>query len=220
MGVDVANAYDGPTRRGGPGAAELGGQTEEELRNWIGHSIRTLRRRQNLTLVQLAALAGLSHPFLSQLERGRARPSMKSLHRIAQALGTTQQALMSMAHHDDPEAPPDGRRVSLVRASNGFSIANQHGVVRALVSGTRAMYPLLFEGAPTEFSETYTHSGDEFVFVMAGTVEMEIENEGLVVLGAGDTLYYPGGLAHRWRGLPGPEVRALIVLESRGTAHR
>ena len=36
-----------------------------------------------------AAKAKLSQPFLSQIERGRARPSMPSLHRIAAALGTT-----------------------------------------------------------------------------------------------------------------------------------
>jgi transcriptional regulator with XRE-family HTH domain len=37
--------------------------------------------------------AGLSHPFLSQLERGLARPSMGSVERIAQALGVPVGAL-------------------------------------------------------------------------------------------------------------------------------
>ena len=56
----------------------------------LGRSIRLARRGRGLTLVELAALAGLSHPFISQVERGVARPSMLSLERISRALGTSQ----------------------------------------------------------------------------------------------------------------------------------
>jgi predicted transcriptional regulator len=46
---------------------------------------RDLRRERGRTLVQVAAASGLSQPFLSQLELGRSRPSMRSLFRIAEA---------------------------------------------------------------------------------------------------------------------------------------
>ena len=39
-----------------------------------------------MTLKELGRRAGLSHPFLSQLERGLARPSVDSAERIARAL--------------------------------------------------------------------------------------------------------------------------------------
>jgi pyridoxamine 5'-phosphate oxidase len=55
-----------------------------------------------MTLAQVAAQAGLSQPFLSQLELGRTRPSMRSLFRIATALGTTQQALLGRAAGPPP----------------------------------------------------------------------------------------------------------------------
>ena len=47
--------------------------------------------------MRLAELSGLSHPFLSQLERGHARPSMVSLERIARALGSSQLELIAAA---------------------------------------------------------------------------------------------------------------------------
>ena len=53
----------------------------------IGSRIRRLRHARGLTLVQVAESAELSHPFLSQLERGLARPSIGSLEKIARALG-------------------------------------------------------------------------------------------------------------------------------------
>ena len=51
-------------------------------------AIRERRLARGLTLTTLASQAELSQPFLSQIENGRARPSMMSLYRIAYALGT------------------------------------------------------------------------------------------------------------------------------------
>ena len=53
----------------------------------VGATIRERRLAAGLTLVELAERSGLSQPFLSQVENGRAHPSMESLYRIASALG-------------------------------------------------------------------------------------------------------------------------------------
>ncbi|MFJ9906177.1 helix-turn-helix domain-containing protein [Streptomyces sp. NPDC101152] len=66
---------------------EAGNPSDAALWTELGAAIRQLRKEPGLTLVQLARLAELSHPLLSQLERGLTRPSMPSLHRIARALG-------------------------------------------------------------------------------------------------------------------------------------
>ena len=187
--------------------------TEAELRVRLGALIRTLRKDRGLTLVQLAGAASLSHPFLSQLERGLARPSMSSLHRIAQALGTTQPELMSRT------MPAPSGRVGFVPAGEGIPVDNPGGSARSLVAGTRALYPILFEGALETFGPFYTHDGDEFIHVLAGVIEVEIADEGLHVVRSGDTLYYPGGVAHRWRGVSAEEVRALFVQDGHGSTH-
>ena len=80
----------------------------------VGERIRALRRARGLTLVQLAGLADLSHPFLSQIERGLARPSLASLERIAHALGASQVELLTFAEPGDVDAAP-----SVLRAGEG-----------------------------------------------------------------------------------------------------
>ncbi len=179
----------------------------------LGATIRHLRKSRNMTLVELAAEAGLSHPFISQLERGLARPSMTSLHRIARALGTTQPAIMAAAEAGEPGV------VSLVRSGGGVPVDNPGGTARTLVAGSRALYPMLFVGAPDEWGDWYTHAGEEFIHVIAGSILVELDGEAdLHVLVAGDTLYYPGGIAHRWRGVRGygaETARLLFVQESR-----
>src|SRR5205823_1098612 len=69
----------------------------EQIGMRLGEAIRTQRHGLGLTLVEVAARTGLSHPFLSQLERGLARPSMRSLTVIASALETSAQALLAVA---------------------------------------------------------------------------------------------------------------------------
>jgi mannose-6-phosphate isomerase-like protein (cupin superfamily) len=193
-------------------SGSAGADDESELRRRLGEVIRGRRKALRLTLVQLADRADLSHPFLSQLERGLVRPSMSSLHRIAQALGTTQPALMSLTLDRGDE------RVGLVPAGEGIPVENPGGSARSLVSGTRALYPLLFEGALAEFGPAYAHDGDEFIHVLAGAIEVEVEGEGLFTVRTGDTLYYPGSLAHRWRGVSEEQVRALFVQQGGAVA--
>jgi quercetin dioxygenase-like cupin family protein len=84
------------------------------------------------------------------------------------------------------------------------------GTVRSLVRGERAMLPLEFTGAPTAFQEYFVHDGEEFLYVVQGTVEVDVEGD-LSVLAAGDSLYYQGGLRHRWRQAATGPVRVILV---------
>src|SRR4030095_15694718 len=55
----------------------------------LGARIRALRLARGETLRKLAAEAGVTESFLSQVERGVASPSIASVQRIARALGTS-----------------------------------------------------------------------------------------------------------------------------------
>jgi transcriptional regulator with XRE-family HTH domain len=60
----------------------------------IGQRIRERRHEQGLTLKELAERTGLSLTYLSDVERDRTRPSMKTLVRISEKLGSTATDLM------------------------------------------------------------------------------------------------------------------------------
>lgn len=60
----------------------------------IGQRIRELRRERDLTLRELSEATDLSLPFLSDLERDRTPPSLKTLRRVAAALRVTVNDLM------------------------------------------------------------------------------------------------------------------------------
>lgn len=174
----------------------------------MGHTIRTLRHRRELTLVRLAERTGLSHSFLSQLERGRAQPSMGSLHRIAQALGTSQDQLIAGGGADG------SAEIALLRREEGVAIPmsdrGSTGVARQLPAGPGGFYPTEFAGLGREFGEFFQHEGSEFLYVAEGTIEVEL-GERTYRLRLGDSLRYPGHLPHRWRADGTGHSRVLMV---------
>jgi quercetin dioxygenase-like cupin family protein/DNA-binding XRE family transcriptional regulator len=178
----------------------------------IGRHIREIRRARGLTLVQLAAAAQLSHPFLSQLERGLARPSMGSLDRIAHALGSSQVELLAPADAFDAlDQPP----VSFVRAHEGAQGPYGFGDGRILVQGTRGFQPMELVGTSSERGDYFVHAEDEFVHVLAGALEVDLDEGATRLLAEGDSLYFVGGTRHRWWAPDEQGYRLIVVKEKR-----
>lgn len=174
----------------------------------IGRYVRRLRRARGLTLIQLAARSELSQPFLSQLERGLARPSMASLSRIAQALGSSQLEIIAGAADLDGAQP--GPAPTLIRSSEGSRGRYGLGEARLLVTGDRPFYPMTFVADNTEVGDFHTHEEDEFVHVLDGRCSIDLGEE-RYELRVGDSLYYTGGTPHRWYSPDGGAYRLFVV---------
>jgi transcriptional regulator with XRE-family HTH domain len=65
---------------------------ESRLRD-LGEFIRDQRRNARLSLRKLSELAGISNPYLSQIERGLRKPSAEILQAIARALQISSETL-------------------------------------------------------------------------------------------------------------------------------
>ena len=184
--------------------------TADEQAERVGGRIRDMRRARAFTLVQLAEAAGLSHPFLSQLERGLARPSMASLERIARALGTSQVELLSV------DEPRRGREpaipISLVRAGSGTTGPYSEGTAQMLVEGARAFHPMEYRGDNPAYGDRFVHDEDEWIYALEGSVEVDA-GDTVLQLAPGDAVYLVGGTPHRFRSLDATAFRMLIVKE-------
>ena len=66
----------------------------------IGATIRQIRKQRDMTLLEVSTLAGISTPFLSDIERDKTNLSLKTLAAIADALGTPMHALFLEATGD------------------------------------------------------------------------------------------------------------------------
>ena len=187
----------------------------------LGRRVHQLRLARGHTLVELASRAGLSHSFLSQLERGLARPSMTSLERIARALGSSQVELLAgllgdpvegVVSTDDDPSPvccPD-----VVRAEQGLWGRFGDGRARVLVVGDRRLTPLEFVGSNPQFGDFFAHDEDEFLTVVEGALVVDLGAGVVHELGVGDSLYCVGGRPHRWRSASTTPYRLFLVKEN------
>ncbi|MFE6491056.1 helix-turn-helix domain-containing protein [Streptomyces sp. NPDC057748] len=168
---------------------------KEALR--VGAAVRRRRRTLGLTLAAVAGRSGLSVPFLSQIENERARPSARSLDRVAEALETTTARLRAAAD--------SARAVDVVRAA-------EHDGVRRVVRGRHQLSALEFTGE-IDLAREFQHRNDEVMYVVRGAAEVEAEGQAHR-LEQGDTLFLSGGVRHRWRAtVPGTKLLVVAVAE-------
>jgi len=86
----------------------------------LGDYIREQRDANNISLRQLAKLAGVSNPYLSQIERGLRKPSAEILQQIAKALRISAEALYVQAGFLE-QREGDGLVADAVLADEGLN---------------------------------------------------------------------------------------------------
>lgn len=115
----------------------------------LGSYIRSQRLLANLSLRQLADLASVSNPYLSQIERGLHEPSMRVLKSIAEALGVSAETLLTRAGMLSKETVAGG-----AAEADGNPVEAAIQADRALTDEGKAMlvslYRTLVRGAPAD----------------------------------------------------------------------
>ena len=177
----------------------------------LGRNLRSRRKALGLTLVQVGELAGLSATFVSQVERGRHRPSVPTLHRLAKALETNAYTMLI-----PPSAAPSRFEINRGATRQAFEQEDDIPSSRAmpLVSAGNQLRVIEVSGGPVAWQGPFVHRNDEFMYVLAG--EIEIDLDGTVdKLTAGDSLLYSGGMTLRWRALR-VDTRVVVVIVDEG----
>lgn len=177
----------------------------QELAVSLGTALRSRRKNRGLTLQQLADECGLSQPFLSQLENGKAMPSLLALHQVAAALGSSAQELLQPATTAD---------VSLVRGGSTQCYELGDGTTACfLVEGANHQIETnLIAAMPgTESGCELAHVGEEMIYVLEGSISVALRDHDTVELGAGDAYTYPSGIPHGWCNIGNKTARFLFI---------
>ncbi len=180
----------------------------------LGSKLRRIREERGKSLGELAAQTGLDESVLASFEADETAPAVGDLLRVAKALDT------SVGHFFQTTVPE--RRIEVVRADERWTVrprgqageslgyryhALSHGLTEKL------MAPFLVEVPPGQSAAVSqsSHDGEEFIFVLAGRVEVEVEGE-THQLSPGDAMYYDSRLPHSMRALEGGTARLLACV--------
>ena len=133
----------------------------------IGNKLRRLRLQRGLTQEELADRCELSKSFISLLERDLTSPSLDTLSGLLETLGSD---LPTFFREKDEKLVFGSEDIFVKEDPEGL-----RGMIKWLIPSSQKnqMEPILVEMAPGgETTEDDPHEGEEFGFVLAGTIKI------------------------------------------------
>lgn len=175
----------------------------------IGINIKQLREKQGVTLREMAKDSGVSPSFLSQVEKGKAAPSLATLKSMADTLQTTIGNLVGEdVNQKERLLTKENERRSLKQVGQGIQM-----YLLSEVSPYKQMQPLLFKLANNAASgeSAYSHYGQEFVLVLKGELEIVLGDDNYS-LKKGDSIYFNSSTPHSFKNLHKGQTEVLWVV--------
>jgi len=173
----------------------------------LGQAIRDLRERRGLSLRELARRVSVSPSFVSQIELGKANPSVGTLYSLLSVLGTTLDDLIGgQPAEPDPgpvDLPDTWPRVDVpVQPAAGRQRVEMSGVVWERLTHDHDPYVdfLHVEYAPGSSScapdQLMRHGGREYGHLLRGRLDVQVGFE-THALGPGDSIHFDSTTPHR-----------------------
>ena len=171
--------------------------------------MKLLRKKKGITFDVLAAETGMTKSYLSKVERELSKPSISTALKLSKALGVSVEELFSVGLSTDSEyhlERADNRR----QPADGQSALNYVMLTRQAAERNLLAFMLCPDD---EFSDSNfkEHSGEEFMFVHKGAVEVDLMDQ-KIILNTGDSFSFNGLKPHRIRSHGGRNAELLVII--------
>ena len=167
-----------------------------------GAAMKELRAARGLTLADVSDLTGMNVSTLSKIEHGKVALTLEKLMRISDGLGVDLTELISPIAREAPKTQGATRR-SVSRAGEGQAIEMAKGNALYLAAEllNKRITPIVgevFAKSIDEYEELMRHAGEEFVYVLEGTLELHLDMYTPVRLEKGDSVYFDSEMGHAY----------------------
>jgi len=172
----------------------------DQIVSSIGCKISYLRKQKDLSLNQLAEMAGVSVTTVHKLERNEMTPTVTVLMKIADALGEKVGHFLE-EHNGEFEFV---EKVEYIVQKKGKVIRNASGssqikhLAQRLRDGKFVALLTQHKKGTQSGDKPQSHPGEEFVYCLQGEINYEIDGKEYF-LKKGDSLHFFATLPHRWQ---------------------
>ncbi|ERJ38951.1 transcriptional regulator, XRE family with cupin sensor [Burkholderia sp. AU4i] len=174
----------------------------------VGARLRDARKSRGLTLAQLSERSGIAVSTISKAERGDIALTYDKFAALTHALALDFDTMFGRpapAGAMTPSFTPAGQQ--MVYDTPNYA----YGMLANDLTGKR-MVPVrgrIHARKLSDFADYIRHSGEEFVFVLSGELELRFENGHAYRLGAGDSLYFDSAVGHVYLSLGDADAEVL-----------
>lgn len=185
----------------------------------LGLRLRQVRKERGWTLKAVSARTGLAFSTLSKVERNQISLTYNNLAKLAHGLE------LDIAYFFTSEVAEDtvGRRTFCLRGEGHLLESKNyaHEYLAAELVRCR-MFPMVTRiksRSLEEFGPFDSHPGEEFVYVLEGTIDMYIDPDEPVRMRAGDSCYFDGRASHATISVGPGEALVLSIISAQPYSH-
>ena len=167
----------------------------------LGKRVKDLRLAQNLTLEQASQLTGLARSTLSKIENEQISPTFAAVSKLAQGLGIALPQLFAEPKNESVKPAPSAGRRDITRAGAGKphpTPTYEHELLATQLSNKK-MVPFktsVHARDWNDYSDWVRHEGEEFLYVLSGSIILYTEFYEPIELTQGDSAYYDCEMGH------------------------
>jgi transcriptional regulator with XRE-family HTH domain len=176
---------------GGKDAAAI--ETDDAVDQRLGETVRLLRQRAGLSIQDVANRTGLSTGMISQLERARAMPSIRTLRLLGIALD------VPISYFFETSDASDGQRYIVRRTSRRLLRLTASGVVKEALTpegkGQLELYELTLNPGASSGTDFLKHTGEKAGYILSGSLRLWLDHQAHL-LEAGDSFRFPSIVPH------------------------
>jgi quercetin dioxygenase-like cupin family protein len=171
----------------------------------IGRKIKKARTSKKFSLDHVANETGFSTEYLKEIESCKSIPPVGALLQIARALEIESGALLR-----ESESKLESRIKAQTKRTENYAYTT-------LTPGAENKHLKAFrvsiEAQQDHKGVGYHHEGEEFVYVLAGKIEVAV-GEHLNTLEQGESLHFNSGIQHKMRSVSDEKAELIVVLYS------
>jgi transcriptional regulator with XRE-family HTH domain len=181
----------------------------------VGEKVKSIRESKNISVADVAERSGLSVEQITSIEDNTNLPSLSPLIKIARVLGVRLGTFLDDSSDLGPVVSRKSEKSASISFSNNEASARKHMDYFALskAKSGRHMEPFMINIAPAQDANftLSSHEGEEFIFVIEGTIEINYGKENYV-LEEGDSIYYDSIVKHHVHAYQGSAAKILAVV--------
>lgn len=176
----------------------------------VGKQLRYLRRKNQLTLAELAGSAGCSESLLSRIENDIVIPSLSTLHKICRALDISIVELLGSAERPDCVVYKAKQRPKLGKSDvvEGDGSAAEILIPHSEDCSLEGFLFILPPDGP--MCGPFRHAGEEVGYILDGKLELVVDGEEFI-LSRGDSFFFHSNLPHSYRAAGAKPCRIIWV---------
>ena len=181
------------------------GEFMEGSGSTLGGLIHLLRQRNGWTLRQMSEKVGIPLSTLAKVEADKLSLTYDKLQQLTANLGMTMTEFLGQADATDrgPAVPMVTARRSVTTDDNSIRVETAHYDYEYLCADLREkrMVPIFARIRAhdiAEFGELLHHQGEEFIYVLEGSIEVHLQFYKSVVLRTGQGIYLDSTMGHAY----------------------